>query len=144
MPSHTYLLIDDDEDDLEIFGLALADACITCRLVTATNGLQALDLFLADDTFLPDFIFIDLNMPLMNGKQFLATIKSSTVLRHIPAIIYTTSSHRKDIDETMALGAAHFLVKPTKVACLTKILTKLFDKQPLPFFLNEEIKNLVI
>ena len=144
MPSHTYLLIDDDADDLEIFALALADACIECRLVTAKNGLEALDLFLADDTFSPDFIFIDLNMPLMNGKQFLATLKSSMKLQRIPAIIYTTSSHPKDIEETEALGATHFLVKPTSIGDLTKILTKILDQKSLPFFLNEEFKNLAI
>jgi DNA-binding NarL/FixJ family response regulator len=79
----------------------------------------------------------------MNGKQLLAELKSSKKLQHIPAIIYTTSSHPKDIEETKALGAAHFLVKPSSIDRLTKLLTKIFNKQPLPFFLNEEIKNLV-
>src|SRR5687767_6219669 len=136
--SPTYLLIDDDADDLEIFAIALEEISLTCNYVTAKNGIEALDLFRADDNFLPEFIFIDLNMPFMNGKQFLAEIKSSKKLQHIPAIIYTTSSHRNDIDETKALGAAHYLVKPSSIDYLSKILTKIFDKQPLPFFLHEE------
>jgi CheY-like chemotaxis protein len=143
MPSLTYLLIDDDADDLETFAIALENASVSCRLVTAKNGQEALDLFRAEDNFLPDFVFIDLNMPFMNGKQLLAELKSSKKLQYIPAIIYTTSSHPKDIEETRTLGAAHFLVKPSSIDRLTKLLTKIFNKQPLPFFLNEEIKNLV-
>jgi CheY-like chemotaxis protein len=144
MPSPTYLLIDDDADDLEIFAIALRDTNIPCHFVTAGNGLEALDLFRNDDDFLPEFVFIDLNMPFMNGKQLLAEIKSSKKLQNIPAIIYTTSSYPNDIEETAALGAAHYLVKPSNIDSLSKILMKIFSKQPLPYFLNEEIKDLVI
>src|SRR5687768_16138579 len=104
MPSPTYLLIDDDADDLEIFALALADTRMPCHFVTAGNGIEALDLFHADDNFLPEFVFIDLNMPFMNGKQLLGEIKSSKKLQHIPTIIYTTSSHPDDVEETEKLG----------------------------------------
>ena len=142
MPSPTYLLIDDDADDLEIFSLALKDASISCNFITAVNGQEALDLLLNDNS-LPDYIFIDLNMPFMTGKQFLSELKSSKRFQHIPAIIYTTSSHPNDIEETEALGAAHYLVKPSSIDSLSKILLKIFNKQALPFFLNEEIKTLV-
>jgi CheY-like chemotaxis protein len=143
MPSPTYLLIDDDADDLEIFGLALQDTRLEYHFVTAGNALEALDLF-RDAHFLPAYIFLDLNMPMKTGKEFLTEIKSSEKLRHIPVIIYTTSSHPNDVGETERLGAAHYLVKPSSIDSLTRILVKLFNKQPLPYFLTEEIKDLVM
>ncbi|MDP9230217.1 MAG: response regulator, partial [Bacteroidota bacterium] len=65
--------------------------------------------------------------------------KKNPRLSHIPVIIYTTSSHRKDIEETKQLGAAHFLIKPSSIASLTQILSGIFQQQSLPFSLNQEV-----
>jgi len=139
----TYLLVDDDVDDLEIFALAMEDICVPSQLITAQNGLAALSLFSDNPGFSPDFIFIDLNMPLMNGKQFLAAIKAMNDLKST-IIIYTTSSHPRDIKETESLGASHYLVKPSNIDKLSKILHKIFSKQPLPYLLHQEIKDLIV
>ena len=68
-------------------------------------------------------IFLDLNMPRLNGKQCLAELKREAHLRDIPVIIYSTSSEKRDIEETSRLGAAHFLTKPNKFEELCKALT---------------------
>lgn len=67
---------------------------------------------------LPDVIFLDLNMPRMRGKTCLCELKKDKVLQGIPVIIYTTSSILKDKDETRALGASHFITKPTSYKLL--------------------------
>jgi CheY-like chemotaxis protein len=64
----TCLLVDDDEDDKEIFSLALTEANPSIKCVVASDGHEALSL-LRDGSFIPDYIFLDLNMPLMSGKE---------------------------------------------------------------------------
>jgi len=105
-------LIDDDPDDQHIFAEALLEVDDSVSLLTASNGLDALER-LSDATLpLPDLIFLDLNMPKMNGKQFLKEIKNRNQLSQIPVVIYSTSSARIDIEETLSLGASDFIVKP--------------------------------
>src|SRR6188768_1302113 len=99
----TCFLIDDDEDDHEIFGMALEEVNKNYRCITALNGQDALEKLNADKTLVPDFIFLDLNMPVMSGKQFLQEIHHFPLPHPVPVIIYTTSSFQKDIDETKQL-----------------------------------------
>src|SRR5690348_12426970 len=95
----TCLLIDDDPDDREIFGIALEEVDKVCRYITTENGIEALEL-LEDSTSIPDFIFLDLNMPLMDGKECLREIKKIPHLNRVPVIIYSTSSYEKDVEDT--------------------------------------------
>jgi CheY-like chemotaxis protein len=118
----TCFLIDDDADDQEIFAIALADLDPAIRCCTADNGPEALDKLKNDESFWPDFIFIDLNMPRMSGKQCLAEIKKIDRLRHVPVIVFSTSSASNDIRDTHQLGAAGFLTKPSSIAVLTSKL----------------------
>ena len=104
-------LIDDDIDDQEFFMEALkeVDPNIECYLASSCDdGLHLLN----NSAVLPDYIFLDLNMPKVDGKKCLLELKKNTRLKDIPVIIYSTSSLKKDIDETKAMGAVHFLTKP--------------------------------
>jgi len=108
----TIFLVDDDEDDRKLFieSVIEYDKDITC--IEAENGDKAL-LYLQDhDNPVPDFIFLDLRMPGMSGRQCLAEIKKDTRLRPVPVIVYTTSRDVKESKELMQLGAAHFMSKP--------------------------------
>jgi CheY-like chemotaxis protein len=107
------LVVDDDIDDLLFFRDALAEIDPEIRCVTANNGIEALRQ-LDNLQVRPDYIFLDLNMPKMNGKQCLMHIKNSPLFQSIPVIIYSTSRLQDDMDEVRALGAAAFLVKPNK------------------------------
>lgn len=111
------LLVDDDEDDRDFFlsVLLLIDNSLTCH--TASNGSIALAQLTAASE-LPDLIFLDLNMPVMNGKQFLVEVKKHERLKDIPVIILSTSSDQSTINETALLGAADFLTKPNKLSLL--------------------------
>ena len=120
----TFLIVDDDSDDQELFIEALHEIDEFCKCLTAFDGEDALKK-LSDGMPRPDFIFLDLNMPRMNGKQFLAEIKNDHKLRQIPVIIYSTSSEKKDIQETTQLGAAFFLQKPNRFNDLSKALAKI-------------------
>lgn len=122
----TCLLVDDDDDDKEIFCLALNDAnpLIKCHL--ACDGLEALSM-LKDSTFIPDFIFLDLNMPLMSGKECLIEIKKRPHLKDTPVIIFSTSASQKDVQDTIELGAASFITKPPLISSLTERLLEVFQ-----------------
>jgi len=130
------LLVDDDEDDREIFEIALKDTGAPFDYLAESNAEDALQKLKNEETFIPDFIFLDLNMPIMNGKQCLREIKEIPRLRAVPVIIYTTSSYIKDIEETKQLGASHFFTKPSSTGALTKILSALFQNETLPFSLS--------
>lgn len=129
-------LIDDDEDDREIFSIALSetDHCNTC--VTASNGEDALRILNTEPDFTPDYIFLDLNMPLMNGKTCLKELRKIDRLKDVPIIIFTTSSYARDIEDTLNLGASHYLVKPSSISSLTKILLSFFEGNRTEFQLN--------
>ena len=107
------LVVDDDIDDLLFFTDALAELDPQIGCVTAMNGIEALKR-LENLSVRPDYIFLDLNMPKMNGKQCLKHIKNSPLFQSIPVIIYSTSRLQDDMDEVRELGAAAFLVKPNK------------------------------
>lgn len=124
----TFLLVDDDIDDTFLFREVLNDVAPHIHLRTAANGQEALDMLVTlgtDGQALPDLIFLDLNMPRMDGKQCLVLIKANDALQHIPVIMYTTSSHSRDIEETMQNGAVSFITKPSHVSDLRTILGSL-------------------
>lgn len=121
----TCLLVDDDEDDREIFMIALKDLSpdIDCHL--ACDGVDALDKLRKLPT-LPDFIFIDLNMPRMNGKECISEIKKDGRLLAIPVVIYSTSSSLRDQQDARRLGALHFFTKPSSIHALSTTLKDIF------------------
>lgn len=122
----TCLLVDDDEDDKEIFSLALTEANPSVECFIASDGIEALSM-LKDKNFIPDYIFLDLNMPLMSGKECLVEIRKQPHLRDTPVIIFTTSASQKDILDTKAMGASAFITKPPLISTLAAKLTEVFN-----------------
>jgi CheY-like chemotaxis protein len=116
-------------DDLQFFADALAeiDPGITC--IPAINGIEALRQLDQLPTR-PDFIFLDLNMPKMDGKQCLKHIKNSPLFGSIPAVIYSTSRRPEDISEVYELGAAAFIVKPNKFQLLKNEIEEVLRRLP--------------
>jgi CheY-like chemotaxis protein len=124
----TFFIADDDPDDRELFTEALKQIDSSCQCITALDGEEALDKLLYEMEFLPDFIFLDLNMPRSNGKECLATIKKDDRFADIPVIIYSTSSDKKEQEESIQLGAAYFLQKPNRFDDLTRALANILDR----------------
>ncbi|TDW46658.1 response regulator receiver domain-containing protein [Flavobacterium sp. 270] len=115
-------MLDDDEEDHLIFLAALEHISETVQCHFFTDGRKALS-DLQSGIVTAQAIFLDLNMPLMSGHDFLAQIKQIQNLEHIPVIIFTTSSDPAIIEMTIAMGAADFITKPDDFQNLTTLLT---------------------
>ncbi len=105
-------MVDDDEDDREMFRDALQTVDPSVKYMEAADGMAALEMLALVQMQLPDFIFLDLNMPRKDGKQFLAEISKLPHLKGVPVVVYTTSKNCRDMDEVKRLGAVHFVTKP--------------------------------
>ena len=121
----TIFMIDDDVEDQEMFSETLYAVDQSIKCIKSSDGRQALQTLLKESV-LPDYIFLDLNMPMMNGYEFLKEIKKYEKLNQIPIIIYTTSAESKHKDEVLDLGAASFITKPSDLSELKKLLHSLF------------------
>jgi CheY-like chemotaxis protein len=108
----TLFLVDDDRDEHELFEDALRGIDDAIELITAKDGIEALEKLHAEHINTPDIIFLDLNMPKMDGKQFLRQVKTIHAFREIPVHVYTTSSNQMERKEVLELGAASFITKP--------------------------------
>ena len=122
--SKTCFFIDDDDDDRDFFCTAInsIDADMECRF--AKDGIDALKQLNDNESFIPDNIFIDMNMPLMDGKQCLEEIKKLTRLNNSNVYIYSTAGSPKLIEEILSLGATDFLIKPSNMNDLKQMLKK--------------------
>src|ERR1700759_1285017 len=122
------LLIDDDTDDHEIFKLALDAIDSTIACVCLNRSVQAIEKLKADKSFLPKIIFVDINMPVMNGVECLAEIKKIDHLKDVPVIFYSTFADAEKISEMKELGAAEYFEKPADIDVLIDKLSFLFKE----------------
>ncbi len=120
--SKIFLIVDDDDDDIAFLKEAVHQSYPHAYCLSARNGEQALKLLENHTTRLPDIIFMDLNMPRMDGKTCLKKLKAQMRFQGIPVVIFSTSSSDKHKLETKKLGAAKFITKPTSFTILCKLL----------------------
>ena len=142
------LYAEDDPDDREFFADSLHTVKSDASLTLVEDGKELLAHLSESGTIPPDFIFIDINMPNINGKECLKKIRKNTRLKHVPVIILSTSSHPRDIEETFSYGANLYVKKPSDFKLHMKFLKKIFDldwsELPLPpdkdkFVWNEHV-----
>jgi CheY-like chemotaxis protein len=106
------LLVEDDNIDAKTVKRALQEIHILNPLVTVQNGIEALE-YLNDSTQKrPGIILLDINMPKMNGIEFLRVAKNDLNLKAIPVVVLTTSQHEQDKVESYNLGVAGYMIKP--------------------------------
>lgn len=117
------MFVDDDTDDQELFCEALADVDPTVTAVTASSAKAAME-HLTKATSLPDVIFLDINMPVVNGWDCLVMLKSDARLRAVPVIMYSTSNHAQDREKANALGALGCITKPSDYQILKENLLR--------------------
>ena len=103
------LFIEDDQIETLKFERILSTLSRKHKYQSVTNGEQALTI-LNNAQELPNLILLDLNMPKMNGLEFLQILKNNTSLHHIPVVILTTSNNEKDILESYRIGIALSLI----------------------------------
>jgi CheY-like chemotaxis protein len=111
-PFHIFV-VDDDEDDRYIFQKALKETSIPVVVSQMTNGIELLDC-LKSDIGLPNIIFLDINMPLMDGLTALEQIRSNEAFRDVSIMIFSTSDNPVSIRTAYRLGAQLYLRKPDR------------------------------
>ena len=118
----TILLVDDDPDDQLLFSeaLSVADATVLCHM--ATNGIDALEQLQSGTLIMPNLVFMDVNMPRMNGIDCLKKMQHDAVLKDIPVIMYSTSCSPAYQKECFDNGAVYYMEKPTDFAQLCNAL----------------------
>lgn len=121
MGQHVILLADDDRDDTEMFQEALEIINDDLLCYTAVNGSELLSQLQGLEE-IPDLIFLDMNMPVMSGLECLKVLKEDLRYTTIPVIMISTSSHRKEMDDSLKLGALCYFVKPNDFRDLVEIL----------------------
>ena len=109
--SKPILLIEDDNVDVMTVERVFRDLKIANQLVSTSNGEQALEYLRTNGNKKPCVILLDLNMPKMNGTEFLKIVKTDESLKKIPVVVLTTSSQQQDVIESFDLGAAGYMVK---------------------------------
>jgi CheY-like chemotaxis protein len=110
--SKPILLVEDDRVDAMTVKRALKDLNVANLLVHTLNGEEALNHLRAESNGNPCVILLDLNMPKMNGVEFLKVVKADDMLKSIPVVVLTTSQEEQDVVESFKLSAAGYIVKP--------------------------------
>ena len=110
--SKPVLLVEDDSIDAMTVRRAFKDLKLSNALVHRVNGEDALEYLMQPDADIPCLILLDLNMPRMNGIEFLKVIKQDDTLKRIPVVVLTTSNEECDVLETFRMCVAGYIVKP--------------------------------
>ena len=96
-----------------------------CTMLSARNGKEALDMLSLE--FGIDLIILDINMPIMNGIQFLESVKAKGIYTHIPVIIASTEGKEDDTVKGLSLGAKGYIIKPFKATMLYNLIGYIFN-----------------
>ncbi len=117
-----FFLADDDSDDAALFCEALEEIGTDIECRWAKDGNMALEMLADNKLQRPQIIFLDINMPGINGFQCLVALKNNDAYKDTPVIIYSTSSHQREATIALDLGALFFFTKPVDFSVLKNIL----------------------
>jgi len=111
------LLVEDEPADAHLVRSALRESRVYCTLHHVLDGIEAVAFLRRQGEQYraaprPDMILLDLNMPRMNGREFLAVVKADEALKAIPVVVLTTSDVERDVVASYHLGAAGYITKP--------------------------------
>lgn len=120
-------LVEDDEDDVFLFKDALKDLSLQTIVTVFSNG-RDLCQHIQDSLVFPDIIFLDINMPLMNGKDCLKELSRQAKFNNVPIIMYSTSVTPSDINETFISGADLYVQKAFSFAGLQSLLQDILNR----------------
>lgn len=117
------LYVDDDLEDIELFCDAVQVVCPQSVCQSAENGKEGL---IALKKIVPDYIFLDINMPVMGGIETLASIRADSNLCRIPVCMLSTTNNVTEIKTCLDMGAYRFFVKPNSFTLLCSMLQEFF------------------
>ncbi len=125
------LLVEDDPADVELTRETLADAKVLTRLHVVGDGLEALAFLRREEKFAdaprPDLVLLDLNLPRMDGRAFLAEIRADDRFKSIPVVVLTTSQAEEDIVKSYRLGANCYITKPVGLTEFARVVNAIED-----------------
>lgn len=123
------LLVEDNPGDILLTTEALNEKKFINKVSVVKNGVEALDFIFKRGAFkaaeTPDLVLLDINLPLKNGHELLAEIKSQEDTQKIPVIVLTTSSDRRDIEKTYAHHVNCFITKPIDITEFIEAIAKI-------------------
>lgn len=122
-------LVDDDPVDQKFFQMAFSRLTTQVNCEFADNGPEALELLAHNQNFKPDFIFLDINMPLIDGLECLREMRSLEKLKHLPIYMYSTSTDEHITKSCMLLGATGVIKKVPSVNALKEVLNEIVFKK---------------
>jgi PleD family two-component response regulator len=120
------LIIDDDEDDQEIFMMCVGKISKNIDCMAISDCVEALSMMKTTPGYTPDYIFLDVNMPKMNGLACLKELKRIERLKNAKIMMYSTTSEKSVYEESKHLGATDFIIKPVNIAELKTRLSNIF------------------
>lgn len=119
-------VVDDDVDDIFLIEQGFKECQFSVRTFSPTNVNEVIPALEKTYNYdLPQVILLDINMPKVSGKELLGWIRADVRFRHIPVVMFTTSTSRTDRIECMQLGANCFLTKPTSYQSMVKVCASL-------------------
>lgn len=126
------LLVEDDLADAHLVRTAIRECKLHCELHHAVDGVEAFAFLRREgDRYRnmprPDLILLDLNMPRMNGREFLTAIKADNNLASIPVAVLTTSGVERDVEMAYKLGASGFVTKPVDMLQFIEAMRQLLN-----------------
>ncbi|RFS13324.1 response regulator [Emticicia sp. C21] len=116
------ILLEDDEDDQLLFSMALDIILIPTDLTIIKDVRDLKNNLILIQRLMPDIIFIDLGLGLINGLEYLQKIRSNELLKQIPCIIMTDSIHPMHIEKAYDAGANLYIIKPVEFSVLVDII----------------------
>jgi len=131
------LLIDDDKDDRDLFLDALSSISNDAELTALESGINLISDLISGTIQIPDIIFLDVNVPGMDGWTCLAQLKTNELFAHIPVVMYSTSSHREEAERSKNAGALSFFSKSYDFKDLKAAL-----KEVIEYLKNDSILEL--
>lgn len=126
MKSLKIMLIEDDMIEVMKLNRAIKSLELSHEIIEANNGEEAIKALEKKDN-LPDIILLDLNMPKINGIEFLKILKADDRLKFIPTVILTTSNNQRDLLECYKIGVAGYILKPLKYENYVSKIEKLLS-----------------
>ena len=124
-PIHV-LLVEDNAADADLMRETIEGSKLRLDLTAVKDGVEAIQYLRGEPPFAnaprPDLILLDLNLPRMNGRQVLASVKSDADLRGIPIVVLTSSGAEQDIAQSYTLGANCYVIKPVDLKAFQAIV----------------------
>ena len=123
------LLVEDDPADVELTQWSMKESKLSAHLHVVEDGLEALAFLRREGKYAnalrPDLILLDLNLPRMDGRTFLAEMRADDDLKSIPVVILTTSEAEEDVVKSYRLGANCYITKPVGLTEFTRVVNSI-------------------